>query len=117
HRNLPAVAQIIFEGNQAISQEVLWESVFSVGIGLPYTEDAFRQVLRASVKPLYEARGRLRVGFPKLRTEPDKDVKGVNVFVTVDEGPVFTLGKVAIEGPTPVAPEALMKAGDFKSGE
>jgi outer membrane protein insertion porin family len=116
-RNLPAVAQVIFEGNKVVSQEVLWQAVFSVAIGLPYTEDAFRQVLRASVRPIYEARGRVRVSFPKIRTEPDKDVKGVNVYVTVDEGVSYELGKVAIDGPTPVAPETLLKAGDFKAGD
>ncbi|HEY2012695.1 MAG TPA: hypothetical protein VGH38_04300, partial [Bryobacteraceae bacterium] len=81
-RNLPAVAQVIFEGNKVVSQQVLWDAVWSVAIGLPYTEDAFRQVLRAAVRPIYEARGRVHVAFPKIRTEPDKDVKGVNVFVT-----------------------------------
>ncbi len=116
-RNLPAVAQIIFEGNQVVPQNVLWEAIWSVGIGLPYTEDAFRQVLRASIRPIYEARGRVRVAFPKIRTEPDKDVKGVNVFVTVDEGVSYELGKVAMEGPSPLPPEALLKAGDFKSGD
>jgi outer membrane protein insertion porin family len=116
-RNLPAVAQIIFEGNKLVSQDVLWQAIFSVGIGLPYTEDAFRQVLRASIRPIYEARGRLRVSFPKIRTEPDKEVKGVNVFVTVDEGVSYELGKVSIAGSTPIAPETLLKAGEFKSGE
>ena len=69
------------------------------------------------MRPLYEARGRVRVAFPKIRTEPDKDVKGVNVFVTVDEGVSYELGKVAIDGPTPVQPDVLLKAGDFKSGD
>ena len=116
-RPLPAVAQVIFEGNQVVSQEVLWQAVFGSAIGLPYTEDAFRQVLRASIRPIYEARGRVRVAFPKIRTEPDKDVKGVNVFVTVDEGVSYELGKVAIEGATPIVPESLLKAGDFKTGD
>jgi len=116
-RPLPAVAQVIFEGNKIVSQEVLWQAVWGAAIGLPYTEDAFRQVLRASVRPIYEARGRVRVAFPKIRTEPDKDVKGVNVLVTVDEGVSYELGKVAIDGPTPLPPDSLLKAGDFKSGD
>lgn len=111
------MAQVIFEGNKIVSQEVLWQAVWNAAIGLPYTEDAFRLVLRASVRPIYEARGRVRVSFPRIRTEPDKDVKGVNVFVTVDEGVSYELGKVAIEGPSPLQPEVLLKAGDFKSGD
>lgn len=114
---LPAVAQITFEGNKVVPQNVLRESVSGAGIGAPYTEDSFRQVLNASVRPAYETRGRLRVSFPQIRTEPAKDVQGVNVFVTVDEGESYDLGKVAIDGPSPVQPDALLKAGDFKSGD
>jgi outer membrane protein assembly factor BamA len=62
-------------------------------------------------------RGRVRVSFPEIRTEPAKDVQGVNVTVTVDEGQSYELGKVAIEGPSPLAPDVLLKAGDFKTGD
>jgi outer membrane protein assembly factor BamA len=116
-RTLPAVAQVTFEGNKVVPQNVLRESISGVGIGAPYTEDSFRQVLNAAVRPTYEARGRLRVSFPKIRTEPDKDVRGLNVFVTVDEGESYQLGKVAIDGLSPVQPDLLLKAGDFKSGD
>jgi outer membrane protein insertion porin family len=88
-----------------------------VAIGSPYTEDSFRQYLTASIRPLYETRGRVRVSFPKLRTEPVKDVEGVQVFVTVDEGESYQLGKVAIEGPAPLDSGVLLKAGDFKPGD
>jgi outer membrane protein insertion porin family len=114
---LPSVAQVKFEGNKVVTQNVLRESVSSVGIGAPYTEDSFRQVLNAAVRPTYEARGRLRVSFPQIRTEPDKDVKGVDVFVTVDEGESYELGKVTIEGTSPIEPAVLLKAGDFKTGD
>jgi len=62
-------------------------------------------------------RGGVRVSFPEIRTEPAKDVQGVNVTVTVDEGQSYELGKVAIEGPSPLAPDVLLKAGDFKTGD
>jgi outer membrane protein assembly factor BamA len=116
-RNLPAVAQVTFEGNQVVSQTALREAVRGAAIGSQYTEDRFREVLNSSVKPVYEARGRLRVSFPKLRTEPAKDVAGVHVFVTIDEGQSFELGDVSIAGETPIAPEALLKTGDFKKGD
>src|SRR5205085_1697195 len=89
---LPSVAQVTFEGNKVVPQNVLRESISGVGIGAPYTEDSFRQILNAGVRPTYEARGRLRVSFPKIRTEPDKEVKGIHVFVTVDEGESYELG-------------------------
>ena len=116
-RNLPAVAQVTFEGNHVVPQNVLRDAVSGVAIGFPYTEDTFRQVLRASVRPVYEVRGRLRVSFPKIRTEPAKDVEGVNVFVTIDEGQSYELGKVAIDGPSPLDSAQLLKAGDFKTGD
>src|SRR5205823_1388973 len=41
----------------------------------------------------------------------------LHVFVTVHEGESYELGKVTVEGPAPVAPDALLKAGAFKPGE
>ena len=66
---------------------------------------------------MYEQRGRVRVSFPEVRTQPAEDVSGVHVFVKVDEGQSYELGKVAIAGPSPVDPAALLKAGDFKTGD
>jgi outer membrane protein assembly factor BamA len=88
-----------------------------VALGLPYTEDRFREVLNNSVRPIYEARGYVRVSFPIIKTEPNTDVKGLNVTVTVDEGETYKLGKVTIDGPTPIDSDTLLKAGDFKSGD
>jgi outer membrane protein insertion porin family len=73
--------------------------------------------LNTAVRPVYEARGRLRVSFPKVRTEAATDVQGLHVFVTVDEGESYGLGKVAIAGPTPLKPEELLKAGNLQTAE
>jgi len=116
-RNLPAVAQVTFEGNKVVSQTVLREAVHGTAIGMPYTESGFREMLNNAVRPVYEQRGRVRVAFPEVRTEAVKDVEGVHVFVKVDEGQSYELGKVAIAGPTPVDAATLIKAGDFKTGD
>lgn len=116
-RPLPAVALIYFRGNQVLSQATLQDVIQGVAVGMPYTEDRFRDALNASVRPLYEARGRLRVGFPSIKTVPNKDVTGVDVTVTVDEGETYNLGKVSVDGPTPLKPEELLSAGDFKTGD
>jgi outer membrane protein assembly factor BamA len=116
-RALPAVAMVTFEGNRVVPQEVLKDAIMSVAVGAPYTEDRFRELLNNAVRPVYEARGRVRVTFPKIQIETAKDVQGVNVTVTVDEGETYNLGKVAIEPPTPLKPEELLKAGDFKTGD
>jgi outer membrane protein insertion porin family len=111
------VAQVTFQGNHVIPQNVLREAIAGVAIGSPYTEDRFREVLNNAIRPLYEGRGRVRVSFPEIRTEPAKDVQGLHVMVTVDEGQSYELGKVAIEGPSPLEPDVLLKAGDFKTGD
>jgi outer membrane protein insertion porin family len=116
-RNRPAVAQISFEGDQVIPQNVLRSAVSGVAIGSEYTEEHFREVIGNALRPLYEARGRVRVSFPKIRTEPAGDVEGLHVFVTVDEGESYTLGKIGVEGPSPIRPEDLLKTADVKTGD
>ena len=116
-RNLPAVAQVTFQGNQVIPQGVLRAAVHYPAVGSPYTEAGFRELLNTVLRPLYEQRGRVRVTFPEVRAEPVSDVEGVHVFVKVDEGQSYALGKVEIAGPSPVDAVALIKAGDFKTGD
>ncbi len=116
-RNLPAVAQVTFQGNQVIPQGVLREAIHGTGIGSAYTEAGFREVLNNAVRPLYEQRGRVRVAFPEIRAEPVEDVAGVHVFVKVDEGQSYELGKVTIAGQSPVDAAVLIKTGDFKTGD
>ena len=116
-RHLPVVAQVTFDGNQAIPSNVLREAIGGVAIGQPYTEEKFRGLLDTAVRPLYEARGRVRVAFPKIATEPAKDVQGLNVFVSVNEGESYELGNIEIAGATPVKPADLLKAANLKPGD
>ena len=116
-RNLPVVAQVTFDGNKAVPPNTLRDAISGVAVGVPYTEERFRELLNTGVRPLYEARGRLRVAFTKIRTEPATDVKGLHVFVTVEEGESFQLSKLEIAGPSPLKPEQLLKAGDVLTGE
>jgi outer membrane protein insertion porin family len=118
---LPAVAQVSFEGNRIVPGSVLRTAISTAGIGSAYTESGFRQILEAAVRPVYEERGRLHVTFPKIRAETEKDVQGVHVFVTVDEGEVYNLGKVSVVSatatPTPIPAGRLLAEGDFKTGD
>jgi len=115
-RPLPAVAYVTFEGNQVIPEGQLRAAIVG-GIGAPYTEDAFRQILTAAIKPVYEDKGYVRVSFPELRVKPAGDVKGVHVFVTINEGVAYALGKVMVEGPSPVSPDRLLRDADIKAGD
>lgn len=116
-RPLPVVALVSFRGNHVIPESALHEAINYAAVGTPYTEDRFRDILNSSIRPLYEARGRVRVAFPEIRTEAAGDIKGVRVFVTVEEGESYALGKVAVDGPTPVRPDVLLKEAELKTGD
>jgi outer membrane protein insertion porin family len=116
-RNPPAVAQVTFEGNQVVPQGVLQTASATMLVGSLYTEEAFRQLLANSVKPVYEARGRLRVAFPVIRTEPAKDVNGIHVFVTIDEGQIYDLGRLTIRGNPPLSANGLLRTAELKTGD
>ena len=114
---LPSVARVTFEGNKVINQAALQDALWSSAVGMLYSEQAMRTLLDSSIRPLYETRGRIRVSFPKITTEPVSDVEGIKVHVSIDEGEVYSLGKVAFDGPVPLNPESLLKTGDFKTGD
>ncbi|HLK48119.1 MAG TPA: POTRA domain-containing protein [Bryobacteraceae bacterium] len=116
-RNYPSVAQVTFDGNKGVPQGVLRDAIGGVAVGQPYTEERFRELLNTAVRPAYEARGYLRVKFTRIRTEPTKDVQGLHVFVTVEEGDTYQLSKVSVDGPSPLNPDSLIKTGGFKTDE
>ncbi len=113
---LPAVAEVRFTNNQVLPADALQRAISGVAVGALYTEKRFRLLLETSVRPLYEARGRVRVSFPEIRTEPAKDVKGLAVIVRVDEGASYDLGKVQVEGGQ-FPPAELLKAAGLKTGD
>ena len=113
----PAVATVAFEGNQVIPTSALQNAIAEVAVGAPYKEESFRQYLDASIRPLYDARGRLRVAFTKVTVEKATDVQGLAVKVTVDEGGTYDLASVRIEGAPHFEPARLMKTGKFKTGD
>src|SRR5581483_6563367 len=90
----PSVARVKFTNSGDLPAGMLQTAMHGVAIGASYTEAAFRQLLDTTVRPLYEARGRIRVSFPKIETEPAKDVDGVDVSVQVEQGPVYKLGRL-----------------------
>lgn len=116
-KGAPKVAQVKFEGNTVVPSTQLLNTFGSIAFGTVYSEPAFRQMLDASVRPIYDARGRIRVAFPKIQTEKAKEVEGLVVTVTVDEGATYDLGEVRLDGELPVPAKELIKAGGFKSGD
>jgi outer membrane protein insertion porin family len=94
------VAEVHFTGNQVIPAAQLANRLADVAIGTAYTDPALRLLLDTSIRPLYEARGLIRVSFPKVIAEKSKlnEVDGVSVTVTVDEGAPYKLGDVRLAG-------------------
>jgi outer membrane protein insertion porin family len=113
----PSVAEVSFEGNQVIPTTALQNAISGVAVGVPYTEERFRQFLDAAVRPLYDARGRIRVSFPKVMAEKAKDVQGLAVKVTVNEGVTYDLGSVQIAGAPHFKPQTLLQTAKFRSGD
>jgi outer membrane protein insertion porin family len=116
-RSEPAVAEVSFEGNQVITSSALQNAIAEVAVGAPYKEDSFRQYLDSAVRPLYDARGRVRVTFTKVTVAKAADVQGLAVKVVVDEGASYNLGDVRIEGAPHFDADKLLKTGKFKSGD
>ena len=97
-RGLPAVSSVTFEGSKTIPAVELRSKIAEVAFGQPYTEDSFRVFLDNQIGPLYAAKGYMHVTFPKIVSVRAKDVEGVDVEVTVDEGEQYRLSKVSVGG-------------------
>lgn len=110
--SLPSVAEVKFTGNSLINQAALQQGIAGTAIGTVYTEPRFRQILENTIRPLYEAQGRLKVSFPKIDTEPATGVKGLIVTVGVSEGDPYKLTGVRLTGPV-AEDKSLLKIGNF----
>ncbi len=104
------IAEVRFNGASIVPQTELQRAIHGVAVGTVYQESRLRQVLENSLRPVYEERGRIRVSFPKIGKERAKDVKGLIITVSVNEGESYTLGDVTVEG-------AKNPKGTFKTGE
>jgi outer membrane protein insertion porin family len=111
------IAEVRFTGNDAVPTTLLLKNLSPVAVGIPFTETSVRQRLEASVRPLYEARGRIRVSFPSIATERDPKVDGLVVVVSVNEGPVYNLGAVRFSGVASGDIASIEKLADLKAGD
>jgi outer membrane protein assembly factor BamA len=112
----PRISEVHFSGNHEIDPDKLAAAFAEVAIGSEFKEVEVRALLDRSVRPLYEARGFIRVAFPKIVAVPSKEpeVVGVAVTVTVDEGAAFKLGKVTYAGGDA---REMDKAADLRGGD
>ena len=96
---LPVIADMTFEGSSAVSSADLHNVMIENAIGQPYSEENVKALLDQYVRPLFEKEGHMRVRFPRIVGNPAEKVKGIDVHVTVSDGPVFKLGQITVRGP------------------
>ncbi len=65
----PNIAEVRFTGNAVLPTTMLVNALAEVAIGVPYSETTLRLLLDSSIRPLYDARGRVRVAFPNITVE------------------------------------------------
>lgn len=94
----PAIAHVVFTNTGVVPAGALQTAMYGVAIGEPFTESRVRQLLDATIRPMYDAHGLLRVTFPKIETARSKDVNGVTVTIQVAPGPPYTLDHVSFTG-------------------
>ena len=104
------VAEVQFTGNKVIDSGTLTRVFSASAVGTVFTETSLRERLDAGVRPLYEAKGRLRVSFPKVAIERHEKIDGLVVTISVDEGEEYKLGEITVRGTT-------SKLADLKKGE
>lgn len=112
----PVVAEVHFKGNKVLTEKALQAAVAGAAVGSQYSEERFREVLSLGLKPLYDARGRVRMRITGFEVAAASGgVKGLAVTAGIDEGESYSLGTVTVEGSAESA--AVVKAADLKSGE
>lgn len=114
-RVLPSVYQVDFVGNQLLRSEELRPVLSAAATGVIYKESDFRDILDIKIRPMYEARGRLKVSFPEILTEKAPENLGLNIKVKVVEGEEFALGEIRLEGESGRT-EDWLRIGGFRQG-
>lgn len=100
--NQVSVRRITFIGNEAISTEELRAAMFTgnagffaFGSGGPFRQDAFERDI-AVISGLYYDRGFLQVSIntPRIMLTPDR--AGIEISLTIDEGPRFKIRQLRV---------------------
>ncbi len=116
-RPLPTIAQVSFQGNEAVPTAALQIAMNQIAMGAIYKEELVRQYLETTIRPIYEQRGRLEVAFPKVAAKPAIENIGMNVLIEVVEGPSFDIGEIRLRGvsgdPKPLYQTLILQPGDL----
>jgi outer membrane protein insertion porin family len=114
----PNIAEVHFTGNDVLPTASLVNALAPVAVGVPYSDAAMQELLDASVRTLYEERGRVGVAFPKIAVEKAARIDGVAVTVTVNEGEPYNFANVKVVGvPGNQADGVKWRSGDIANLE
>jgi outer membrane protein assembly factor BamA len=113
-RDLPKVSALEFSGTQKLPVKTVHETLAVTAMNSAYTERRFRELLELNLRPFYERYGLLNVKFPSVTFAPAGS--GVTVTTAIDEGVVYSLATVSIEGPELPA-DVSSGQGKFKLGK
>lgn len=110
------IGQIDFKGYRILDLSTLANAFAPVAIGTPSRERDIRALLDSGLRPVFEAKGLMRVTYPKITAEKMKDVEGAAVTIEIVEGPRYQFGDVRMTGSGMTNKEAMSYV-DFKTGD
>jgi outer membrane protein insertion porin family len=113
------ISQIHFTGFDVLPAKLLFTTFSEAAVGTEFSEAAVRRLLDRTIVPLYEAKGRLRVTFPKITAEPTREpeVVGMAVTITIREGPVYKLHDVQFAGAASKQARELERLASWRKDE
>jgi outer membrane protein assembly factor BamA len=111
------IAEVHFLGNDVLPTSALVNSLAPVAVGVPYSDATIHELLDASIRSLYEARGRVGVTFPKIVAEKAPKIDGVSITVTVNEGESYNLGSVKVTGVPASEVDGIKSIGKWRKGD
>jgi outer membrane protein insertion porin family len=109
------LADLRFEGNAAVSTQAIRERILKLADGKAFSEREFRQILDLNIRPMFEEKGLLAVNFRDVGTWPGSSDGEVLVTTTIEQGRVWRLGKVSLEGDD-LPTGSMLAAGNFVPG-
>ncbi len=113
----PNIAEVHFTGNDVLPASSLVDSLAPAAVGVPYSDATIQELLDASVRTLYEERGRVGVTFPKIAVEKAARIDGVSVTVTVKEGESYSFADVKVVGVPADEAGQVKSIGKWRSGD
>jgi outer membrane protein assembly factor BamA len=114
-RELPRVSALQFSGVQKVTPKALEQSLTTAAIDSEFSERRFRNLLELNARPFYETYGILNVRFTAVAFAP-ADAGHVAVTTTIEEGFIYKLAEVQIEG-TDLPPDVAQAQAKFKRGQ